>query len=119
MEIQDTYQKAIDFAGLKHAEKEQTIPGTKIPYVVHLSQVAMEVWVAYQHKNNFNIALALPVALLHDTIEDTSTTYIELVDEFGSEVAEGVLALTKNPDLPKNEQMIDNLSRIKKLSKEI
>jgi len=114
MEIQDTYQKAIDFSGLKHAEKEQTIPGTKIPYVVHLSQVAMEVWVAYQHKNNFNIALALPVALLHDTIED-----IELVDEFGSEVAEGVLALTKNPDLPKNEQMIDNLSRIKKLSKEI
>lgn len=119
MNIQTIYQKTIIFATLKHLEKGQTIPGTEIPYVVHLSNVAMEILIASQNTHNFNIEFAIQVALLHDTLEDTNTTFEELVSEFGCEIAEGVLALTKNDALPKNEKMLDSLNRTKKLCKEV
>lgn len=119
MDIQTIYQKTIKFATLKHLEKEQTIPGTKIPYVVHLSNVAMEILMASQNSKNFNLLIAIQTALLHDTLEDTSATYEELVDEFGSEVAKGVQALTKNDTLPKSEKMLDSLNRTKQLPKEV
>jgi guanosine-3',5'-bis(diphosphate) 3'-pyrophosphohydrolase len=74
----------------------RTLPASQIPYVVHLSNVAMEILFAAQHTPGFNTALALQVALLHDVIEDTATTLLELEQQFGTEVAAGVLALTKN-----------------------
>ena len=43
MHTQSFYQKAIKFAAAKHAEQNQTVPGTNLPYVVHLSNVAMEI----------------------------------------------------------------------------
>ena len=43
MVIQTIFQKTIKFATLKHLEKEQTIPSTKLPYVELLSNVAMEI----------------------------------------------------------------------------
>jgi (p)ppGpp synthase/HD superfamily hydrolase len=101
MDIQTIYQKTIKFATLKHLEKEQTIPSTKLPYVVHLSNVAMEILMASQNSRNFNLFIAIQIALLHDTLEDTSATYEELENEFGSELAKGVQALTKNDKLPK------------------
>ena len=59
------------------------------------------------------IDLAISCAILHDTLEDTDTTYDELVNAFSKRVAEGVMALTKNTELPrKEEQMIDSLTRI-------
>jgi (p)ppGpp synthase/HD superfamily hydrolase len=72
-----------------------------MPYVVHLSNVAMEILIASQNTTNFNLSSAIQIALLHDTLEDTSATYEELEDEFGKEVAKGVQALTKNDKLPK------------------
>lgn len=53
------------------------------------------------------------------TLEDTNTTFEELELEFGLDVAEGVSALTKNSNLPKEEKMLDSLSRISKLKKEV
>ncbi len=119
MDIQTIYQHTIKFAAFKHSEENQTIPGTNLPYVVHLSNVAMEVLIAYQVKNDFQLDFAIRLALLHDTLEDTSTTFEEISKEFGIEVAEGVSALTKNQDLPKSERMLDSLYRIKALSKEV
>ena len=119
MEIQSIYQQAIKFATLKHLEKNQTIPGTNLPYVVHLSNVAMEVLVSYQISPTFNLEYALKIALLHDLLEDTSTTFEEISNLFGSNVAEAVLALTKNDTLPKAEKMLDSLKRIKGLEKEV
>ena len=52
-------------------------------------------------------------------MEDTPATFEEISISFGLEVAEGVLALTKNQDLPKSEQMLDSLSRIKDQPKEV
>lgn len=119
MDTQTAYQNTIKFATLKHLEKGQTIPGTKIPYVVHLSNVAMEILMASQYSVDFSLNFAVQVALLHDTLEDTATTYSELEKEFGVGIADAVSALTKNDDLPKEEKMLDSLNRIKKLSKEV
>jgi len=117
MEIQTLYQKAIKFAASKHLG--HTLPGTDLPYLVHVCNVAMEVMLASLKTENFNLSFAVPVALLHDTIEDSDTSFEELVEIFGVEVAKGVMALTKNDEIPKAERMIDSLSRIKMQPKEV
>lgn len=119
MEIQALYQSAIKFATAKHLESEQKVPGTNLPYVVHLSNVAMEIIIASFNSVNFNLGFAVQVALLHDTIEDTSTDFEELVSKFDFEIAKAVSALTKNKELPKEQQMQDSLTRIKKLQPEV
>ena len=116
---QTLYQSAIKFATLKHVSINQKVPGTELPYVVHLSNVAMEILMANANTENFNVALAIQAALLHDTIEDTDTTFSEVEENFGLEVANAVMALTKNESLPKEEQMMDSLQRIKKLPHEV
>jgi guanosine-3',5'-bis(diphosphate) 3'-pyrophosphohydrolase len=119
MEIQDTYQKAIRYAAEKHAELQQTLPDSIIPYAVHLSNVAMEILVAASHTKEFDTELAIQVALLHDILEDTHVTFEELAKEFGSDVATSVLALTKREFIPKDQQMPDSLSRIKLCTPEV
>lgn len=119
MEIQSIYQDTIKFAAAKHAEKGQTIPATNLPYVVHLSNVAMEILLAFQATSDFKLDYAIKVALLHDTIEDTSATYEEIEKEFGTDVAQGVLALTKDDSLPKTDKMQNSIERIKLLQKEV
>ena len=119
MQTQSHYQKAIKFAAAKHAAQNQTIPGTNLPYVVHLSNVAMEILIASFHSGNFNLDFAIQVALLHDTLEDTSTTFGELDTEFGLDIAKAVFALTKNTDLPGEVQMQDCIRKIKLLQPEV
>ena len=119
MQLQDLYQEAIKFASAKHLEQDQIVPGTNLPYVVHLSNVAMEILVAGSHTDKFDTRFAVQVALLHDTLEDTATTRKELETKFGKEVAKAVSALSKNLKLPKAEQMADSLKRIKKLRPEV
>lgn len=119
LDVQACYQEAIKFATAKHLFKNQKVPGTDLPYVVHLSNVAMEILIAYSNTNHFNLILAIQVALLHDTMEDTDTTFEEIVLYFGQVVADGVAALTKNNHLPKEFQMEDSLKRIREQPKEI
>lgn len=115
---QEIYQKAIKFAGEKH--KNQKVPGTQANYLLHISNVAMEVILAYKMNNEFDINYAIQLALLHDTLEDTKTEFSELVEEFGEKVALGVQALTKNTNLTtKKDSMIDSLHRINQLEKEV
>ncbi len=115
---QELYQKAIIFAGEKHSE--QKVPGTNANYLLHISNVAMEVLIAYSFDNDFDINLAVQVAILHDTIEDTNTDFEEIKDEFGENIAAGEQALTKDEKLKsKKERMIDSLNRINQLQKEI
>lgn len=45
MSVQTIYQETIKFAAQKHAN--QTIPGSQLPYIVHLSNVAMEIFTAF------------------------------------------------------------------------
>ncbi|MFD2552428.1 HD domain-containing protein [Bizionia sediminis] len=115
---QDIYQKAISFAAEKH--KNQKVPGTGANYLLHLSNVAMEVILAHKASQVFNLNYAIQLALLHDTLEDTDTEFSELKELFGQQVASGVQALTKNNQLnTKEEKMMDSLSRINHLEKEV
>lgn len=115
--IQDLYQKALKFAGEKHAH--QKVPGTEANYLLHISSVAMEILLAYTHAPTFDLALAIQAAILHDVLEDTDTDYQEVQELFGDRVAKAVSALTKNTDLPtKREQMLDSLKRINQGEKE-
>jgi guanosine-3',5'-bis(diphosphate) 3'-pyrophosphohydrolase len=116
-EFQESYKKALAFAAEKH--QGQLLPGTSLPYLVHVTNVAMEVTVAGMNSSHFNLPFAASVGLLHDTLEDTSTSYNELEKQFGKEIAEAVLALTKFPTLPKEEQIKDSVRRIKTLPKEV
>jgi len=119
MDLQNLYQEAIKFASAKHSEKGQKVPGTNLPYEVHISNVAMEILIAGFNTPCFNIGFAVQVALLHDTIEDTATDFQELENKFGIEIAEAVSALSKNDNLPKDWQMQDSLNRIKVLKPEV
>jgi (p)ppGpp synthase/HD superfamily hydrolase len=115
---QELYQKAIKFAGEKH--KDQKVPGTNSNYLLHISNVAMEIILAHNTANNFDLNYAVQLALLHDTLEDTDTDFSELLNMFGEKVAIGVQALTKNKNLDsKKDKMIDSLNRINKLEKEV
>ncbi|SEA41105.1 HD domain-containing protein [Desulfuromusa kysingii] len=116
---QDTYLKAWNFASVIH--RGQTIPGKDIPYLNHLGLVTMEATAAIARNQNIrNPNLLIQCALLHDSIEDTATTYTEIKSEFGLDVAAGVLALSKNKKLPtKQEQMLDSLTRIKQQPQEV
>ena len=117
MNTQTLYQKAVKFAGEKH--KDQLVPGTGSNYLLHLSNVAMEILIAGHNTTNFDINFAVQVALLHDIIEDTDTTFKELESNFGRAIGEAVLALTKSEELPKEQQMQDSLNRIKNLQHEV
>ena len=111
--IQETYQKAMKFAGEKHSE--QKYPGSTANYLLHISNVAMEVMMAYNYEANFDLAYTIQVAILHDVIEDTETSFEEVTKIFGIDVANGVLALTKDETLGNKPAMMnDSLNRINK-----
>jgi guanosine-3',5'-bis(diphosphate) 3'-pyrophosphohydrolase len=114
--IQTIYQKTIAFAAEYHGQ--QKMPNG-LPYIVHLSNVAMEVFMAHKQKPDFNLKLAIQLALLHDVLEDTALSFKALKADFGNVVAEGVLALTKDSTLDKKDQMDDSLSRILDLGREV
>ena len=105
----DRYVAALRFAAARHGA--QKVPGTDLPYVVHITSVTAEVIAA--GLGDF----AVTCALLHDVIEDTAKGEAQLVlgetisAQFGADVAAGVWALTKN----KNHAtpMADSLERIK------
>ncbi len=116
---QDEYTRTLLFAAKAHCN--QKVPGAEANYTAHFTNVAMEVAYAVVNSPDSDIdgTFAIQVALLHDTIEDTDVEYADLVAEFGKKVADAVLTLTKNEDLPTKEaQMKDSLARIKENSAE-
>ncbi|PJC87020.1 bifunctional (p)ppGpp synthetase/guanosine-3',5'-bis(diphosphate) 3'-pyrophosphohydrolase [Vibrio sp. HA2012] len=118
----DDYLKAWYFAARAHGA--QTFKGQNLgehfPYCVHLGSVAMEVMSVIVNRPDLDGRLAVQAALLHDTLEDTDTKFEDISDAFGRNVANGVLALTKNTEMgDKQAQMADSLERIKQQPKEI
>lgn len=93
--------------------------------MVHVTKIAMEVLAATEEEPGFDRDLALTCALLHDTVEDgadeatANATRAEIRRQFGAPVAEGVEALTKSGNGPKNEQMRDSLRRIRMQPREV
>ncbi len=117
--IQSVYQKAILFAAEKHCLKNQMLPGTNISYMVHLSNVCMEILIADTKTDNFNLELAIKVALLQDTMEYTDTTETELEENFGPIISMCVNAFTKDKKWPPEKRMMYYIYNIKSMPKEV
>jgi len=115
--LQETYIKALHFAALAH--QNQKYPGTDLPYLVHVNMVCMEIMTALHAEWNADGNLAVQCALLHDVIEDTDTSAAVIKAEFGDAVTDGVLALSKNPQLEKHLRMPDSLERIRRQPREV
>jgi (p)ppGpp synthase/HD superfamily hydrolase len=113
----DRYVRALHFAADRH--RDQRLPGHDLPYLVHLVSVAAEVIAVLPAAGLRDPDLAVTCALLHDVVEDTETRLDEVAARFGPAVAAGVAALTKDPTLPKAEQMADSLRRIRAQPAEI
>jgi (p)ppGpp synthase/HD superfamily hydrolase len=94
--------------------------GEQIEYINHIGSVTFEILNALTHGPEMDGDLAIKCAVLHDTIEDTELSYDAIVCDFGSKVADGVIALTKDSAIVgKHEKMVDSLLRIKKQPKEV
>lgn len=113
----DLYLRAVRFAAAAH--HGQKLPGSELPYLVHVAQVAAEVMAALAVEPADRPDLALACALLHDVVEDTPTTLADVEAAFGRDVAAGVAALSKDPNLPKDQAMADSLRRIRQQPREV
>lgn len=82
-------EKAKEFAIAKHANQKY---GDR-PYSYHLAQVS-QLLAEFGYLGDEAITAA---GWLHDTLEDTETTYTELVSEFGHEISDIVWAVTNEP----------------------
>ena len=118
----ELYIKAWEYAARAHHGQTYSTPieGLRMDYITHIGAVAMELSRALaEDQQGLDFNYALQCALLHDVLEDTPRTYSDLAVEFGPMVADGVAALSKNPDLPRAEQMADSLQRIRQQPKEV
>lgn len=118
----DAFAKAWHFASLHHAGQTYAGPeeGQSFDYLTHVGSVAVELIWALPTAPDIDGNLALQCAVLHDVIEDTEATYDLVAKNFDKAVADGVMALSKDPTLPtKTEQMADSLQRIRQQPQEV
>lgn len=106
--MSDIVEDALELATAKHAGQFRSDRVT--PYVEHPKAVMSIV------RDEFGVrdAETLAAALLHDTIEDTTTDYDELAEKFGRKVAAWVAVLTKDKRLPegrREREYFDGLKR--------
>ena len=94
----EMWQQAVSFAARAHDGQMRNDGRT--PYIAHPMRVALTV----RHVFGIDDETALAAALLHDTIEDTTTDYDDLMANFGQEVADAVAALTKDARLVEQQR---------------
>src|SRR5579872_6535760 len=99
-------KKAYDYS-LKHHEGQTRASGE--PYLVHPLEVAL---VLAEMKMD---AVAIAAGLLHDSVEDTSVTIVDIRKEFGEQVAhivEGVTKISQIDFATREEQQAENLRKM-------
>jgi GTP diphosphokinase / guanosine-3',5'-bis(diphosphate) 3'-diphosphatase len=104
--------KAIAFAAQKHRDQRRK-DVDKTPYINHpiaLAQVLRE-------EGGVRDPLVIAAALLHDTIEDTETTYEELRGQFGATIADCVVEVTDIKFLRKHSRKRLQVARAGRASK--
>ena len=99
MRIAKEILKAVEFAAEKH--RNQRRKGVEAsPYINHPIQVA-ELIARVGEVDDVEVLIA---AVLHDTVEDTETTFEELEQKFGSIVRDLVAEVSDDKTLPKAER---------------
>src|SRR5262245_58512747 len=89
-----TLLEAVSFAARAH--RHQVRKDGQTPYAAHPFRVCLIV----RHVFGIDDPEYLTAALLHDTIEDTTTDFDDIQERFGPRVAGSVAALTKDMRLP-------------------
>src|SRR5215467_4740242 len=90
--------EAIAFAARAH--RPQVRKDGHTPYVSHVFRVCLVV----RHVFGVDDPRVLTAAVLHDTIEDTTTDYDDLREQFGDDVASWVAALSKDKRRQEDER---------------
>jgi guanosine-3',5'-bis(diphosphate) 3'-pyrophosphohydrolase len=103
--------KAIAFAADKHRHQRRK-DAEASPYINHPIAVAT---VLAAEGDVFDEVMLIAAAL-HDTVEDTQTTFGELEEHFGSEVASLVRELTDDKSLEKGERKLLQIEHAKNSS---
>lgn len=93
--------QALAFAAHKHRDQRRKDAGAS-PYINHPIALA-DILV---NEGGVTDHIVLCAAILHDTIEDTETTYEELVGAFGREIADVVAEVTDDKSLDKAERKL-------------
>ena len=99
--MENTYRpllEAVSFAARAH--QGQLRKDGKTPYASHVFRVCL----ILRHVFGIDDAEALTAALLHDTIEDTTTDFEDLEERYGAVVAHWVSVLSKDKRLPDDER---------------
>ncbi|XP_043274289.1 guanosine-3',5'-bis(diphosphate) 3'-pyrophosphohydrolase MESH1 isoform X3 [Venturia canescens] len=84
--------KAANFAAIKHTNQRRK-DAAETPYINH-------------PLGNVHDPDVIVAALLHDTVEDTDTTFEEIEMNFGSKVRKIVVEVTDDKNLPKQERKL-------------
>ncbi|GFG33091.1 hypothetical protein Cfor_12115 [Coptotermes formosanus] len=91
--------KCINFAAVKHKYQRRKDP-EKTPYVNHVIGVAE----ILTEEANVQDVEVIQAAILHDTVEDTDTSFDEIEAQFGVNVCQLVKEVTDDKSLPKAER---------------
>lgn len=92
---------AVEFAARKHStQRRKDLEAS--PYINHPVAVAN----LLAKESGVDDLVTLQAAVLHDTIEDTDTSYDELVENFGREVADVVAEVTDDKTVEPQERKL-------------
>ena len=109
--IENTYRpmlEAVSFGARAH--RGQLRKDGQTPYHSHVCRVTLVLRDAFGVSDH----RVLAAALLHDTIEDTTTDFDDLSEHFGKEIADWVSGLSKDkrqPDEEREEAYCANLAK--------
>lgn len=99
-------EKAFNYAEIAHTGQKRN---SGEPYIIHPVEVAMIL--ADIEMDTASIC----AALLHDVVEDTEITYINILSEFGEEIAlmvDGVTKLSRIDFQSREEAQVENLRKM-------
>ena len=121
--IKQSWNKEIVYETVMYAmevHKNLSMKGNdNIPFSGHFVNVMLNALNFIENDKKLDKTLIIQLALLHDSIEDAGLSWEKLNSKFGKDVADGVLALSRDERVPYNEQITDCITRIKKLRKEV
>lgn len=107
--------KALNFAAQKHRDQRRKDIEAS-PYINHPIALVHVLW----HEGQVTDPIVLVAALLHDTVEDTDTSFEELEQEFGQEIQQVVAEVTDDKSLPKQmrkQLQVEHASQISNSAK--